>query len=308
MSPRRRWSAEEDALLRAHYPDTPTAELARRLGRSVTTTYQHANKLGLVKSAAYLASPAACRLRRGGDIGAAHRYPKGHVPANKGLRRPGWAPGQMASTQFVKGQAGWNWKPVGYERLIDGYRWTKVSDLRRVAWTVNWRPTHVLTWEAAHGPVPAGHVVVFRSRDKSDVGIKNLELIAREDLMRRNSVHNLPAPLPQTIQLLGALNRKINRSARAHEEQDRRPQESPVRGTGRAGGSGQADGDRTREGDCRCGPSDRGLGASRSAVPRGDGCHDGDGIHRTAGGRSDRATAARTAGITQRGIRGGVPA
>jgi len=58
--------------------------------------------MGLTKSAAYLASPAACRLRKGDNVGAARRFRPGHVPANKGLRRPGWSTGRMAETQFKK--------------------------------------------------------------------------------------------------------------------------------------------------------------------------------------------------------------
>ena len=39
----------------------------------------------------------------------------------------------------------------------------------------------------------------------------NDELITRAELCRRNSIHNLPAPLKQTIQLLGALKRQIRK-------------------------------------------------------------------------------------------------
>ena len=62
---RRPWSPADEQLLRELYPDTPTGDLARRLGRTPESIYGHADKLGLRKSEAYLASPAACRLRRG---------------------------------------------------------------------------------------------------------------------------------------------------------------------------------------------------------------------------------------------------
>src|SRR3954469_12004177 len=100
---KRLWSDQDDELLRALYPDTPNTELAQRLRRSVHAVYARAEKLGLYKSQAYLASPQACRLRRGDNVGARFRYRKGHVPANKGLRRPGWGPGRMRETQFEKG-------------------------------------------------------------------------------------------------------------------------------------------------------------------------------------------------------------
>jgi hypothetical protein len=153
---RERWSAEDDALLRTLYPHASTDDVARRLGRSVSATYGRANKLGLAKSEAYLASPAACRLRRGDNVGAACRFGKGHVPANKGLRRPGWAPGRMKETQFKKGTSR-NKMPIGSERIIDGYRYTKVSDVSFVPYTVNWKPNHVLSWTQINGPVPKGY-------------------------------------------------------------------------------------------------------------------------------------------------------
>lgn len=218
MAKRRGWTPDDDVRLRAQYADMPTADLARRLGRSPCSVSQRAAKLGLHKSAAYLASPAASRLRRGDNVGAAYRFPKGHVPANKGLRRPGWASGRMGDTQFRPGQAGWNWRPIGSERLVDGYRYTKVSDVRRVPWTHNWKPTHVLLWEAHHGRrVPRGHVLKFVNDHKTDVRLENLELIARRDLMARNTVHNLPRPVVEVVQLLGLVRRKINRRSRDEE-------------------------------------------------------------------------------------------
>lgn len=213
---RRPWSREDDRLLRGFYPNTPTAEVARRLNRTVAAVYGHANKLGLNKSPAYLASPAACRLRRGDHVGARFRFQKGHVPANKGLRRPGWGPGRMRETQFKKGMrrgvAVRLYKPIGTERISkDGYLERKVND--SLPLQARWRSVHLLVWEAAHGPIPKGHAVTFKNRDRRDIRLENLELVHRRDLMARNTVHNLPKPLAQTIQLLGALRRKINRKA-----------------------------------------------------------------------------------------------
>jgi hypothetical protein len=219
---KRLWNAEDDQTLRAIYPDTPTPAVARQLRRSVFATYARADLLGLSKSAAYLASSHACRLRRGDNVGARFRFQKGHVPANRGLRRPGYGPGRMKETQFKKGTAT-NWMPVGSTRLVDGYVYRKISDVRNVPWTVNWKPDHYLRWEAAHGPVPTGHALAFKNGDRTDVRPDNLELISRGQLMARNSIHNLPKPLAETIQLLGALNRQIRRRTKAHEEQDRRP-------------------------------------------------------------------------------------
>ena len=220
---RRFWTPEEDARLRAEFPDTPTAKLAKSLGRSLSSTYQRAYTLGLHKSAAYLASPAAGRTN--GRQGVGTRFAKGHVPANKGLRRPGWGPGRMKETQFVKGVrrgvAVELWKPIGTERMSkDGYLQRKINnDLPLQA---RWRFVHLLVWEAANGPLPKGHAIAFKNGDKRDIRLDNLECISRRELMARNTVHRYPKPVAQAVQLLGAVKRKINRRAR-DEEQDRRP-------------------------------------------------------------------------------------
>jgi hypothetical protein len=218
---KRLWELEDEALLRQLYPDTPTAQIAAQLRRPLSSVYQRALKLGLRKSKAYLAGPDACRLRRGDNVGAATQFRKGQTPANKGLRRPGWAPGRMRETQFKPGVATTRWMPVGSTRLIDGYVYRKVSDVRNVSWTVNWKPDHVLLWERARGPVPKAHALAFLNGDKTDIRLENLECITRRELMLRNSVHNLPKPLAQTVQLLGALNRQIRRRTRG-QKQDRR--------------------------------------------------------------------------------------
>lgn len=210
-------------MLRAIYPHESSAAVATRMHRTIHAIYARARILDLTKTAAYLASPAACRLRRGDEVGAAFRFRKGQIPVNKGIRRPGWGPGRMKETQFKKGcrlrHANQTYKPVGAERISkDGYLERKIND--ELPLQKRWRSVHLLVWEAANGPLPPGHAIVFRNGNRQDRSLSNLELVTRAQLMARNTVHNLPAPLPQTIQLLGALKRKINRGRR--EEQARR--------------------------------------------------------------------------------------
>ncbi len=246
---RRFWSTAEIAALMRRYPNEPTAVIASDLGRRLSAVNAYAGKLGLKKSATYLESPAACRLRRGDNIGAPYRFPKGNVPFNKGLRRPGWSPGRMKETQFRKGErrgvAVALYKPIGTERISkDGYLERKVND--GLPLQARWRAVHLLVWEAANGPLPKGHAVTFLNRDRRDVRLENLGLITRVELMRRNTVHNLPAPLAATVQLLGALKRQIRKRTKAHDsEQDRTPAQPPVRDARGAEGRRQADGTRS---------------------------------------------------------------
>lgn len=207
---RKRWSAADDALIRTLYPDTSTETLARRMGRTLASTYNRARTLGLWKSEAYLASPAACRLRRGDNVGAAHRFRKGQVPPNKGLRRPGWAPGRMQETQFKKGQVSKNWKPIGSTRLVDGYHYTKVSDVPHSPWTVNWKPTHILRWEAVHGPVPKGQCLKSLDGDRLNIDLSNWILVPRALLPRLSGksgrdYDHAPSELQPTIMAIAKL-------------------------------------------------------------------------------------------------------
>jgi len=218
---KRLWSKADDRDLRRLYPHTRTSTLAPRFRRSVVAVYARAKVLNVHKSAAYMASPDAYRFRRGQGGGETFRYQPGHVPANKGLRRPGWGPGRMKLTQFKKGALPHTYMPIGSTRLVDGYMYRKVTDVRNVPWTKNWKPEHVLIWERVHGPLPEGHCLWFTDGDRRHVDLANLELHTRAENMRRNSVHNLPEPLAKTIQLLGALNRQVRKRTR-DEEQDRR--------------------------------------------------------------------------------------
>lgn len=210
--------------MRARYPHEPTSDLAAALGRGIKAVYQRATTLALKKTAAYLAGGTAGRIHGGYTPGAKrNQYRKGHVPANKGLRRPGWGPGRMKATQFKpgvrQGVAVKLYKPIGSERVSkDGYLERKIHDgMPRQS---RWRAVHLVLWESERGPVPQHHAICFVNGNKADIRIENLVAVPRGELMRRNSVHNLPAPLPQTIQLLGALRRQIRK--RDGKEQDRR--------------------------------------------------------------------------------------
>jgi len=221
-APRRFWTPADDRTMRRRFPHESTAVVAAALRRTVAATYGRAATLGLKKTAAYLASPAACRLRRGDHVGAAYRYRKGHVPANKGKRRPGWAPGRMAETQFKPGVRSWRTAAVGSTRVADGYVYRKVADTMGVSWTENWVREHRRIWEEAHGPIPPGHTLVFKNGNALDVRLDNLEVLGRRALLQRNYVHNLPAPIKSAVYALGALKRAITMKGRQQREEEHR--------------------------------------------------------------------------------------
>lgn len=207
-----------------------------------------ASALDVHKSRAFKASVLSGMIVSGhAERGIAFRYPKGHVPANKGMRRPGWGPGRMRETQFKKGEFPRNKDPdflvLGALRVnVDNYIEMRTSfDAGAKGWT----GLHRILWEDAHGEIPKGRVVVFRDGDSLNCCIENLELITRAELCKRNSIHNLPKPLKSAIQLLGQLKRRIR------EKQDRGSAQPFVRNVGGpsrqrksdGSGSGQSGGD-----------------------------------------------------------------
>lgn len=205
-APRTFWTPDQITQLREHYPNKLTAALVDMIGRDLRSIYAKASELGIKKSAAFLASPAAGRTN--GRQGLGTRFKKGHKTWNAGTNYV--AGGRSAETRFKKGSRPKNWMPIGSERLSkEGYLQRKMTDTgvtRR-----DYVPVHHLVWIAHNGPVPQGHRIVFKDGNKQNIIIENLECISLADLMKRNTLHNYPKEIALCIQLRGAVNRKINR-------------------------------------------------------------------------------------------------
>lgn len=215
--PRRRWQPAELAQLAAQYPHMKTAVIALMLDRTRSTVYQTAQRLGLTKSPEFYASPASGRTC--GRQGMGSRFVKGQTSWNKGLS---YRPGGRCSEGWFKpgirqGVAVRLYKPIGTERVTkDGYLSRKVND--GMPLQSRWRLVHLIVWEAANGPIPKGHAVTFVNGDRKDVRLDNLALITRAALMKRNTIHNYPQPIPQLVQLRGALQRQINRKGKREQD------------------------------------------------------------------------------------------
>ncbi|WP_237173002.1 HNH endonuclease [Paracandidimonas lactea] len=211
---RKPWTEIEVKILRKFYADSPTERIAQALGRPLTQVYAKARRLGLVKSPAYLDSPHACRLRHGDNLGAEYRFKPGLIPANKGIRRPGYAPGRMAHTQFKVGQNPHNTLPIGAYRLDpSGILQRKISN-NKGSNSMRWRGVHELVWVEANGPVPPKHIVVFkpgmRTNILEQITLDRVECISLAENMRRNSLHRYPKEIGDAIRARAVLNRRIN--------------------------------------------------------------------------------------------------
>ena len=213
LDPSRRWTQGDIHKLTLWYPNVSTAEIAERLGFSLSRVYCKAHKLGLKKSADYMARQMEKCGEEIARLGGDTRFKPGLTPWNKGLK---WMGGGGVETQFKKGEISGRarelMKPLGSERISkEGYLERKIDDTPGVGQRCHWARVHKILWESAHGPVPKGHVVVFKNGDKTDIRIENLECITRVELMGRNTYHNYGKEVAELIQLRGAISRKINK-------------------------------------------------------------------------------------------------
>ena len=230
MTHPRYWTPAEVAILRQCYPSIRTADLCKLLpGRTVNSIFNQAHKMGLEKSAAYLASDMAKRIRRGHNDPRlkATQFKPGHKPPNKGKSfdvartHP-----NCTAHQFKPGRApheARNYQPIGTLRIAqrDGLLERKVNDTHPMP-ARRWEGVHRLVWKAAHGAIPPGHMVVFKSGQKTTVldaiTADKLECISRAENARRNHPRNQSPELAKLTQLKGCITRQVNRITREHRE------------------------------------------------------------------------------------------
>lgn len=212
--PRRPWQAWELALLDELYPHVETSVICWFLDRQPSGAFQRARERGLQKSPAMIAEVARERSADPSHGGRRTQFTKGHASHNKG--RTGYYAAGSEKGWFQKGHQRADTAPVGAERPSkDGYVLIKVAD--KGNYVLPWRLKHRVVWEAAHGPVPKGMALVFKDENRQNCALDNLTLITRRELMARNTVHNLPKPVAEAVQLLGALRRKINARERKNQ-------------------------------------------------------------------------------------------
>ena len=214
------WTPEEDALIVELYPTHSGQDVADALGRSLPATYQRVYNLGLRKTREWIAERARQNSLDPSHGGRACLMKPGQEPWNKGKHFN--AGGRSVDTQFKpgdrQGRALALWLPVGAERInSEGYRDRKIND--GPVMNKRWRAVHLLVWEAAHGAIPPGHIVIFRDGNKMNAELDNLECISRRENMRRNTVHRHGPEIAELSHMRAVLSRHINRRQRGESTQ-----------------------------------------------------------------------------------------
>ena len=208
LPPKVFWTDAEKEIVRQLYPNTKNSEIVKILGRHTENSiWGIAKKLGVKKSPEYL------RVMGGyldGHRGAQKRFEPGHVPWIKGKKLPG----RTSSTSFVKGQRPPNWMPLGSHKLnSDGYLVRKIREGNNGG--LNWEGVHRLAWKEANGPIPARHVIVFKSGMKTtvleEITPDKLECISLRENALRNSVWKSDPEIMRLHQLKGQITRQVNR-------------------------------------------------------------------------------------------------
>jgi hypothetical protein len=209
---RKTWTQLEIDILARLYADYPSQHVAELLGRPVRSVYSKASYMGIKKSELYYNSQNAGRLNaENNTAGMSTRFAPGHIPHNKHKKWSDYVPlpsqEESRKTTFKKGRLPHNTRHDGCITIRRSYGY-EYKHIRLSNGT--WQMLHVHNWITAHGPVPEGFVVVFKSADRSDCDISNLELCTRDELMRRNSITQYPPVLRQSMNALKKLNHTID--------------------------------------------------------------------------------------------------
>jgi hypothetical protein len=164
----------EDVLIKRYYLKMPIKRLAEKIGRSFTLVNNRLRQLGLV------IPPELIEERK--QIG---RLKKGNTPPNKGKKWEEFMSKEgrrnSRKTCFKKGNLPHNTKTDGEivirhnhkKRGGKPYKWIRLSKAK-------WEMLHVHIWKNKYGPVPEGHIIVFKDGNTMNVKLRNLACITRQ--------------------------------------------------------------------------------------------------------------------------------
>lgn len=204
-SKRRRWTESEDNYLREHYKDANVFinDMAAHLRRSRTSVMQRASTLGLKRPNEVYVRAGKMFANHPNSIKA--RFQPGRESELKGKKMSPERYEKIKKTMFKKGFVPANHKEVGTERFTkEGYVEVKVAEPDK------WKLKHRVVWEQHNGPIPEGHNVQFKDRNKQNLDISNLYIISRSDqLTKENTLHRYPDELKEIILMQRTLKRRI---------------------------------------------------------------------------------------------------
>src|SRR5436190_4499988 len=158
----KKWTIQEEKLLTEKYPDFSTKDLVKLLKRSYSSICQHAIKIGLSKSEAFLNSDKSGRIFNGiCSNGTRSDFPLNAQPFNKGKKQSEWMSKEglkkVRKTQFKKGQRPKSAHPIGTVVIR--------TEAGKKYYYQNSRPLQVINWEKVHGKIPKGFFIRCKTYD-----------------------------------------------------------------------------------------------------------------------------------------------
>lgn len=212
---RAKWTPDMLQYLTQHYPDDLTADVAKVLGLRVQQVHRKAAAMLLRKSDAFMASESSGRGNVAKSLGG--RFTAGFEPWNKGLHYE--AGGRSPQTRFRPGNKPHTTLPVGSYRITQGKGYPTLEVKTSEDPGPNhkrWTPVHRLVWEQANGPVPAGHIVIFKTPELrttvlEEITLDRLMLVSRAENANRNHWRTRHPELGNLFQLKGAITRQVNK-------------------------------------------------------------------------------------------------
>ena len=198
------WSEEEKILFKELYPNMFAQEVAKIFNCEVRPVYNLASQLKIKKSIEWQRQELQRQAIRLKIVGKEGRFKPGQIPSNKGQKMDPDQYEKCKVTFFATGHKPHNIKWNGYERYDkDGYVMIRVNEGK-------FRLKHRVIWEQHNGLIPKGMIVVFRDKNRLNFDIKNLELITRQEGIKRNRIDQYPQELKTLIKLNNKLKKKIN--------------------------------------------------------------------------------------------------
>ncbi len=199
-----KWEKWEKDYLKKVYPDTNIKIICKYLNRKPDSIYRCACKLGIKRTKEYISN--LCREQAKNNKGFIKtQFKSKYSPSNKGQKMDKELYDKCSPTMFKKGNKPSNTKEVGYLSLrADGYIYIKIADS-------HWELLQRYVYEKFRGKIPCNHNIIFRNGNKTDFDISNLVAISNSELMSKNSIHNYPQELKETLLITAKLRRQINK-------------------------------------------------------------------------------------------------
>lgn len=196
-----------DSFIRDNYLKVTVKGIAKLLNKSHGLITARIKSMGLV-------IPKELILQRKLDS----QIKKGNIPANKGKKWDEFmgpeAQKRSRETTFKKGHIPQTTKECdGVITLRNDHEKRNGRKYQYIRLSLaNWKPLHVYNWELSHGKIPKGHCLWFKDGNSLNADISNLELITRQENLRRNRSNylDLPEDIRTASRLLNKLTKTIN--------------------------------------------------------------------------------------------------